>query len=77
MTSNWVPACHIVQGLEIQALVCHNQATPLLYKGGELDSWRIVLDLLTELDQATVVKDSFRCTQPRTHLNSNRQAGSV
>ena len=75
MTPNWIPACHIVQGLEIQALVCHNQATPLMYKWGELDSWCIILDLLTELNQAAVVKDSFGRTQPCTYLNINRQAG--
>lgn len=73
MTTNWVPACHIVQGLEVQALVCDNQATPLLHKWGELDSRRVILDLLTEVDQATVVKCSFRCTQPSAYLHSSRQ----
>ena len=62
-----------MQGLEVQAVVCDNQATPLLHKWGELDGRRVILDLLTEVDQATVVKCSFRCAQPSAYLHSSRQ----
>ena len=70
MTTHWVPPCHIMQGLEVKALVCDHQAAPLLYQRGQLHSRGVVLNLLAELDQTTVVKDGFRRTLPCTYLHS-------
>lgn len=59
-----------MQGLEVEALIGDHQAAPLLHQGGQLNCRCIVLDLLTELDQPTVVKDGFRRTLPCTCLHS-------
>lgn len=70
MTTHWVPPCHIMQWLKVQALVCDHQAAPLLHQGGQLHSGCIVLDVLAELHQSTGVEDGFRRALPCTYLHT-------
>ena len=69
MTTHWVATCYVMQWLEVDTLLGHHQAAPFLDKWGQLDSWRIILDLLAELNQTAVVKCSFRRTLPCTYLH--------
>ena len=59
VTAHRVASSHIVQGLEVQPPVCHHQAAAFLDQGGLLHCWRIILNLLSELHQAAVIKDSL------------------
>jgi len=59
VTAHWVASSHVVQGLEVQPPVCHHQAASLLDQGGLLHCWCIILNLLSELYQAAVIKNGL------------------